>query len=105
MSMLSSVLEENVSEALILALKRAVLSLSIRVAVALHGALPSISLADCAWGSNLVATLVAGMWPGAFPGPVAAKVLAMPEFAGLRPDADRDLERAILVVFKGIKSK
>ena len=103
MSMLSSVLEDNVSEALIISLKRAIRALSGRVAIALNRALPEIPLADSGWIAGMIATLVAGLWPGAYPNPVTAKVMAMPEFAGLKPDADRDLERAILVMLKGIR--
>jgi TetR/AcrR family transcriptional regulator len=101
-SILASVLEENVSEELIVSLKRAVRGLSQRAAIALHRALPQIKLADCAWGGGMIGTLVAGLWPSAHPGAVGAKVSAMPEFAGLKPQADRDLARAIAVLFKGL---
>jgi AcrR family transcriptional regulator len=102
MSILASVLEENVSEELIVSLKRAIKLLSQRAAIAVHRALPGIRLADCGWGAAMTGILVAGIWPSANPGAVGARVSAMPEFQGLKPDAGRDLARAIAVMFKGL---
>jgi hypothetical protein len=64
--------------------------------------LPDISVEDCGWVGGTVATLVAGMWPSAEPSPIAARVMAMPEFAGMRRSVDRDLALAILILFRGI---
>ena len=44
----------------------------------------------------------AGMWPAAFPNPVVADVIARPEFDALRAVPERDLERTILVLLKGL---
>ena len=102
LSILATVLEANVSEELIVAMKRATKALSQRVALALHRTLPSVSVEDCGWVASMIATLVAGLWPTAHPSPAAARVAAMPEFAGLKPVAERDLALAILVMFRGI---
>jgi hypothetical protein len=101
-SILSTVLEQNVSEATILSIKRATLANAKRIAAALHAKLPGTQIEDCAWAASMIGTLVAGMWPGAHPAPVVAKVLAMPEFAGLKPSVERDLERAALALLSSI---
>lgn len=104
-SILSSVLEQNISEAAIIALKRAVHILDVRVATALAARLPGASLADCGWAVGMAATLVAGMWPVLHSSPVAAKVLAMPEFADLMPVPERDLARALHALLASISPR
>lgn len=101
-SILSSVLEQNVSEATVLSLKREMQRQTGRIAHALHTRLPDSVLADCAWAGSMIGTLVAGMWPAAHPGPVAEKILSMPEFQAFRPDISRDLERAAVALLNSI---
>jgi TetR/AcrR family transcriptional regulator len=102
MCILSSVLERNVSAESVVALKRSMLGLSQRLAAALARALPALSVDDCAWAGSTIGTYVAGMWPAAFPNPVVADVIARPEFDALRAVPERDLERTILVLLKGL---
>ncbi len=102
MSILAGVLEHNVSADAVLELKRSMLRLSQRFAVALERAVPSLSFGDCAWAGSTIGTYVAGMWPSAFPNPVVAEVLARPEFAVLQAVAERDLERTILTLLRGL---
>ena len=102
LSMLSSVLEQNVSEAAIITLKRGVASLNVRVAAALQHKLVGTSAEDCGWVAAMAATFVAGLWPSANGSPTAAKVLAMSEFAHLKPVAERDLPRTIRALLASI---
>ncbi|MEQ1902506.1 MAG: TetR family transcriptional regulator [Devosia sp.] len=102
LAVLAGVLEQNVSESRIIALKRSAVNLYLRVAAALASKLPGASLEDCAWAGAMAATLVAGMWPSAHPSPVAARVLAMPEFAQLKPVPKRDLKRPIRALLASI---
>jgi TetR/AcrR family transcriptional regulator len=95
LSMLSSVLEQNVSETAIVTLKRGVAVLNARLAVTLQRKLAGTSVEDCSWVAAMSATFVAGLWPSAHASPTALKVMAMPEFAHLKPVAERDLARAI----------
>lgn len=95
MPMLSSVLEQNVSEAKIIELKRAVSAINVRLASAMQARMPGSTLEDCAWVTATAATLVAGLWPNVEPSSSAAKVLAMPEFQHLKTVPERDLSRAI----------
>ena len=56
----------------------------------------------CAWVSGMIGAIVAGMWPSAHPNAIAAGVLAMPEFAHLKPSIERDLDRATLALLRSI---
>jgi AcrR family transcriptional regulator len=101
-AILSSVLEQNVSTDKIIVLKRAVSALHQRIATALASRLPGASLADCGWASAMSATLVGGMWPNLAPSPNAARVMALPEFAALKPVPERDLARAIAALLRSV---
>jgi AcrR family transcriptional regulator len=101
-SILAGVLEQNVSEARIIDLKRAVATQNLRIAASLHSRLPAASLADCGWAVSMTATLVAGMWPAVIGSPIAHKVLAMPEFRHLKPSPATDLPRATEALLRSI---
>lgn len=103
-AILSSVLEQNVSTERIIVLKRAASGLHERIASALASRLPGATLSDCGWAGGMAGTLVAGMWPNVTPSPAAAAVLAMPEFAHLKPVPERDLARAIAALLRSIVS-
>jgi TetR/AcrR family transcriptional regulator len=105
LSILNLTLEQNVSEAAVISLKQAALKLNQRIAAAIVSRLPGATLEDGAWAGAMSATLVAGMWPGANPSPIAAKVLARPEFAHLKPRMDRDLARAIRALLASIAKR
>lgn len=102
LGMLASVLERNVSEAAVLALKTALLEMSMRIATALSRALPGLPLDDCAWVASVTGTFVAGLWPVANPNPIVARVVARPEFAMMKPSVARDLERMMLALLRGL---
>ena len=101
-SIIASVLEQNVSVPKIIELKRTLTRLYQRVAIALHARLPGTSIEDCSWAAGIAATLVAGMWPTVNSSPAAAEVLAMPEFTHLKPMPDRDLARAVRALLASI---
>ena len=94
-SVVTSVLEKNVSEGAIAEFKMHALSLSIRAAAMLHAALPALSLEAC--GSVLKPTfaLVAGLWPMAHPPAAVARVLERPEFALHCTDFEPELRRSL----------
>jgi AcrR family transcriptional regulator len=101
-AILTGVLEQNVSVEKIIDLKRTVTGFNARIAGAVHSRLPSATIEDASWAVGMVATLVGGMWPNVTPSPNAAQVLAMPEFAYLKPVPERDLRRAIAALFAAI---
>ncbi|WP_375452406.1 TetR family transcriptional regulator [uncultured Devosia sp.] len=102
LSMLSSVLEQNISEDAIALHKRAILAQFELLPPALVRALPKLSLADAQWVFHTIAIFVVGLWPAAFPSPATARVLERAEFAGTRPVPERDLPRAILALLRGM---
>jgi AcrR family transcriptional regulator len=102
LGILSSVLERNVSEAGVIRLKTDMRDLTLRVAAALARAVPQLTAEDCGWAVGIVGAFVSGIWPIANPPPIVAGVLARPEFAVLQTTADRDLERMIAALFKGL---
>jgi AcrR family transcriptional regulator len=101
-SIVSSVLERNISAEAIATAKRALQVLTARNAQAMHARLPAIPLEDCAWSASTIATHVAGLWPGANPGKIAGEVLARPEFAGMKQEFERDLTRVTRVLLAGL---
>jgi len=101
-SILSTVLEQNVSEETVVSLKRAMFGHVTRIGTAIHEQLPKAKLEDCIWVASMLGTVVAGMWPTANPGVVAANVLARPEFAHLKLSVERDLERVARALLKSI---
>lgn len=101
-SILTTVLEQNVSEETMVNLKRATAEHVARIGRAINAQLPKASLDDCIWVAGMLGTVAAGMWPSAHPGTVAARVLARPEFAHLKPTIERDLERVTRALLKSI---
>lgn len=101
-SIVSTVIERNLSENAVLSSKRTLAELTFRIATLLHARLPAIPLADCIWGWNAIGICIAGFWPIAHHGPVVAAVLARPEFASMQPAFERDFTRFIEVIFTGI---
>ena len=99
---LTSVLEQNVSTAKIIELKRVVTEQNTRLAGAVQARLPKATLEDCRWAVGMVAILVGGMWQNMSHSQATSEVLAMPEFAYLKPVPERDLKRAIAALFAAI---
>jgi TetR/AcrR family transcriptional regulator len=102
MSILSDTLELNVSEPAVIALKRDMLAMTTRLATALHAAIPAISAEGCGWVWTMVGLVLAGLWPASHPNPTVARVLAMEEFAAACLVAERDLERILLIILRGV---
>jgi TetR/AcrR family transcriptional regulator len=102
MSIFSGVLEQNVSEKTIIAVKRHLKTRNRAIVAALARRLPGTRLEDCGWAIAMTSALIAGMWPGAHPSPAAAAVLARPEFAEMILQPERDLRRAIAAFLSGI---
>jgi AcrR family transcriptional regulator len=101
-SILSSTLEANVSEDTIVTVKRTMGGMAAEMAAALRTRLPKASHEDALWAITMIGGLVAGLWPGAHPAPAAERVLSRPEFAGHRPNIERDLPRAVRAILASI---
>ena len=101
-AILTSTLEQNVSEDTIATTKLHMSAHTERIVAALAARLPRATPADCGWAIAMTGTLLVGMWPNANPPPAARAVLARPEFAHLRMDLSRDLKRATLALLQSI---
>ena len=101
-SILTSTLEQNVSEDTIATTKLHMNAQTARIISALESRLPGATPADCGWAIAMTGTLLVGMWPNANPPPAARAVLARPEFAHLRMDLSRDLKRAAQALLQSI---
>jgi TetR/AcrR family transcriptional regulator len=101
-SILASTLEQNVSESTIVGVKRHLSTQNERIVARLAARLPGATPADCGWAIAMIGSLIAGIWPSANASPVAASVLARPEFAHLRIEPARDLKRAVAALLASI---
>lgn len=95
LSIITTVLERNVSSAAVMRLKRSGAEASYRAALALQSRLPGTRFEDCLWAAGAAITYVAGLWPSAHPAPAAAEILALPDYVHMKPVLERDLPRAI----------
>jgi len=104
-SVVSSVLEQNVSEQSVLEFKRATLALGLRMAYVIHAALPNLPFERCMWVLRPIAALVAGIWPMANPPENVARALERPELAPHVIDAREDLRRTFESLLLGELSR
>lgn len=104
-AILVGVIEANVSEETIVRTKRTMAAQTALLAEALHQKLPGSNVTDCLWAISMIGTLVAGMGPGARPSPAAARVLAREEFAAMRPNIERDLQRGAEALLHSISGR
>jgi len=102
-SVLSWVLEQNVSEETALDFKTRTSVLGMAAADALHRAFPSIPEARCRWVLRLIFALVAGLWPLTRMSPEVERVLSRPELEDLRLNFEHELEGAIRAMFYGLQ--
>jgi TetR/AcrR family transcriptional regulator len=101
-SILSSTLEQNVSETTIAETKIYLSHQNARAVAALAARLPGSTPQDCAWAIAMGGSLLAGMWPAANPPPAAQAVLARPDMAHLRIVPERDFKRAMTALLASI---
>ncbi len=101
-SILSSTLEQNVSETTIAETKIYLSHQNARAVAALAARLPGSTPHDCAWAIAMGGSLLAGMWPAANPPPAAQAVLARPDMAHLRIVPERDFKRAMTALLASI---
>ena len=100
-SILTTILEQNVSEETVIATKRATSANVVRIGRAIAANLPAATPEDCIWAASMIGTVAAGMWPSMNPPPAAARVLALPEFAHLKPTT-ADFERIIRALLSSV---
>ena len=102
LSIMASVLEQNLSVETIIDFKRRFRVLGERVAQALHRIMSGVDLVACGQTWSLISTLISALWPLSHPSPNALKVYAMAEFQDLGLIPERDIPRAVLVILRGV---
>ena len=104
-SALAAVLEQNLSEEVVLAFKRESLQLAMRMVVALSGALPSVAMDQWAEFVNPAIGLIAGLWPLSHPSETVSKVMQRPEFEAFKPDFGRQFQRTLHMALLGMQAQ
>jgi len=102
LGILATILEENVSEATVAALKRAIAERLQRLGRVIAAALPGTRPEDCSWAAGMIGALITGTAPSMYPNPTVQAVLDRPEFAAMRPVPDQHLERPIRAILQSI---
>ena len=100
-SVLNSVLERNVSEEAVLAFKTRGIGLAMRHVVAMHAALPNLSLESAIAFMKGMFVLLAGLWPAAHPPEVVRKVMQRPEFQPMCVDYQDTLHTSAAAMLRG----
>lgn len=103
MSIVSPVLERNLSSDAIAEAKHTLAALTMSIARLLHARLPALTLESCAWAASAAATWVAGIWPAVNPPPAAVEALSRPELTGMRVVFTRDFACYLRVIFAGLR--
>jgi AcrR family transcriptional regulator len=104
-SVLGVVLEKNLSDEAVLEFKRAELGLSLRIANAVHAALPELGTETLAGFVRHLHAAVVGLWPIAHPAPAVERALARPELASFRSDFALDLEELLVALLVGLSAR
>ncbi len=104
-SVMSAVLEQNVSEAQILDFKLRGLGLFIRLGNALHAALPGLGIVGARDFLSAYVALIAGLWPMAHPPPAVQRVLERPELQGFSHDFATSLETTTRALLLGMMTE
>jgi AcrR family transcriptional regulator len=104
-ALLSSVLERNVSEDMLIDFKGQIRDTVGPTVQSIKRVLPDLSDGQIVRFQIYVHALVAGLWPFATPNPVMTRVLDRPEFAYMRVDFHCDLERALHALLVGLLSE
>ncbi len=101
-SMLASVLEENLSADNVRRFKRDLMAEGGRMARAMHEAMPALSVTQHIEALRYTIALIAGLWPTAQPPPVVAEVLAEAEFAVLNCGFRHNLTQSVALILRGL---
>ena len=102
LSQVSSVLEQNASDAAVLAFKQHSFEVLGRLVQALHRALPSVPLHDLGQSIHYVLVLIAGLWPQSHPSEAVRKALQQPSLSALQVDFEESLRQGLTLIFRGL---
>jgi AcrR family transcriptional regulator len=100
-SVLSGVLERNVSVDSVRDFKRRAIARNVRVANLIRALLPELSDRAALETASLATTLLAGLWPLANPGPVVRAATEDPELAAAHVDFTGRMTRGLVLLLAG----
>ncbi|RLU01459.1 TetR/AcrR family transcriptional regulator [Ketobacter sp.] len=100
-SVLASVLEQNLSEQALLTFKTESMALGVRIMGTVQTALPSLPSQNLMQIGHTLFALIAGLWPLGNPPPAVQKVMARPELAPFQIEFQSSLELALNLMLKG----
>jgi AcrR family transcriptional regulator len=104
-SIVSPVLERNLSVDAIVRAKTNLATLIVQIAALLRSRLPFVSLEDWSWLASAAATWIAGVWPAVNPPPAVAEALARADFSAMQPLFERDFSRLLSVLIEGLMKR
>lgn len=100
-SVVSGVLERNVSVDSVREFKRRAIARNVRLARLIQGLLPDLSDRAALETASLAATLLAGLWPLANPGPVVRAATEDPALAAAHVDFTGRMTRGLVLLLAG----
>ena len=100
-SVLSGVLERNVSVDSVRDFKRRAIARNVRLATLVRGLLPDLTERAALEIASLAHTLLAGLWPLANPGPVVRAATEDPELAAAHVDFTGRMTRGLVLLLAG----
>lgn len=100
-SVLASVLEQNISEQALYRFKSESMQLGLRVMQGLRRVLPDLAPVDLMQMGHTLFALIAGLWPLGNPSPAVQKVMQRPELAPFQLEFQSSLQMALNLMLKG----
>ncbi|NJM36192.1 MAG: TetR/AcrR family transcriptional regulator [Rhodomicrobium sp.] len=104
-SQMAPILERNISIQRVIEVKRGFVPMLEAMAGAIHRAAPSLGADGAEMTLKTGVTLVAGLWPVAYPPPTVAEALKHPDIAHLHQDFEGTLARTMVCVMEGIRAR
>jgi len=101
MSVLASVLEQNLSEQALLEFKLESMQLAVGIVAQIHRVLPTVKQEKLLLLTETLIALVAGLWPLGNPSPLVQKVMEHPQLQPFQMQFKTSLQRSLISVLQG----
>ena len=101
MSVLASVLEQNLSEQALLEFKLESMQLAVGIVAQIHRVLPTVKQEKLLPLTETLIALVAGLWPLGNPSPLVQKVMEHPQLQPFQMQFKTSLQRSLILVLQG----
>ena len=101
MSVLASVLEQNLSEQALLEFKLESMQLAVGIVAQILRVLPTVKQEKLLLLTETLIALVAGLWPLGNPSPLVQKVMEHPQLQPFQMEFKTSLQRSLILVLQG----